>query len=139
VCARIWRLQIHQCEREYSRQIEEREKREKKIVAENEWETHELFYAFSMLIIVKKRREEKEKERNQRERAKQKRRASNRRKKYFQRKERETKSSGNVYRCGVCTKKMHTNTYSCYLYHIFLHELPHARSLACSRTTKHCE
>ncbi len=37
-----------------SRQIEKREKKEKKKTgAENEWETHELFYAFSMLIIVK--------------------------------------------------------------------------------------
>jgi len=61
----------------------ERQKRRKKIYeAENEWKTHELFYAFSILIIVKEERE--------------KRRVSNHRKKYSRRKKRETKSSGNV-------------------------------------------
>jgi hypothetical protein len=38
----------------------ERQKRRKKIYeAENEWKTHELFYAFSILIIVKEERERK--------------------------------------------------------------------------------
>lgn len=39
----------------------ERQKRRKKREAENEWKTHELIYAFSILIIVKKERKKREK------------------------------------------------------------------------------
>lgn len=47
-----------------SRQIEKEGKKEekKKVGAENEWETHELFYAFSMLIVVKEEERERERE-----------------------------------------------------------------------------
>jgi hypothetical protein len=71
--------------------MRERQKRRKKksiYDAENEWKTHELVYAFSILIVVKGRRErEREREGGQ---------ATIHRKKYSRRKKRETKSSGNV-------------------------------------------
>ena len=62
VCVRTFGVCKYINASESSRQREKREKRGKKIGAENEWETHELFYAFSMLIIVtEEERKEKSK------------------------------------------------------------------------------
>lgn len=97
-----------------SRQIEKREKKKKKKVgAENEWETHELFYAFSMLIIVK----EEERKGNGTKEKEQNRKVGQPTIGKNNPRERKEKQS----RLEMCIdveyvqKKMHTNIYSSYL------------------------